>query len=189
MRPAGRGRNGAAAVAAKHEGQGGRRRAARSTLVGMNKPSDSQALAERVVAAMVASDNVSRGLGIHVEEVRPGGVRLRMIVREDMLNAHGLCHGGVLFTLADTAFAFACNNENRSALAVHAAIDFAAAARLGEALIADCGATAGGSRLGVYDSVVTTADGRLVAVFRGTAYRSGHETLAAVGVGEPEAGR
>lgn len=153
----------------------------------MTEPSDPQTLAERVVAAMVASDNVGRGLGIRVEAVRPGGVRLRMTVRDDMLNAHGLCHGGVLFTLADTAFAYACNNENRSALAVHAAIDFAAAARLGEDLVVDCGAAAGGSRLGVYDAVVATAEGRRVAVFRGTAYRSGRDTLAAVGVCEPEA--
>jgi acyl-CoA thioesterase len=143
---------------------------------------DDQACAERVVAAMAAGDGLARWLGVAVEAIAPRRVRLSMTVRDDMLNAHGLCHGGVLFGFADIAFAFACNNENRSALALHAAIDFAAAAKPGETLVAEAAAARQSARFGLYDVRVTAGDGRPVALFRGTAFRVGGETLVALGV-------
>ena len=100
-----------------------------------------QRLAEAVAAGMFALDRVSRGLGIEIVEVRPRFARMRMTVRDDMLNAHGICHGGVIFTLANSAFAYACNSENASSLATHCAIDFIDAARLGEVLVAVAGET------------------------------------------------
>jgi acyl-CoA thioesterase len=134
-------------------------------------------LAEAVAAGMSERDQVSRRLGIVIEQAARQRVRLRMQVSAEMLNAHGLCHGGVLFTLADSAFAFACNSENLSTLALAAQITFLSPARLGEVLIADAKATAGQGRYGVYDVIVTAADGRTVAVFRGTAARVKGETL------------
>ncbi len=148
-----------------------------------------QATAEAVVVAMLAGDGLARWLGAVAEDVAPRRVRLSMTVRDDMLNAHGLCHGGVLFGFADVAFALACNNENRSALALHAAIDFAAAAKPGETLIAEATAARQSARFGLYDVRVTTPDGRPIALFHGTAFRMGGETLAALGVSPADGDR
>jgi acyl-CoA thioesterase len=136
---------------------------------------------------MYARDRVAPGLGLVIEEVRPRYVRVRMRVRDDMLNAHGICHGGIVFTLADCAFAYACNSENRSTLALGCTINFAAAARLGEDLVAEAEAAVQQARIGVYDVTVRGGDGRIVAVFRGQSYRVGGETLAHLeeGKGEP----
>jgi acyl-CoA thioesterase len=145
-----------------------------------------QRLAEAVSAGMFALDRVSRGLGIEIVEIRPRLARMRMTVRDDMLNAHGICHGGVIFTLADSAFAYACNSENASSLATHCAIDFIDAARLGEVLVAVARETVRQSRLGVHDVTVTAGDGRTIAVFRGNSYRVGGETIPGAGSGSPE---
>jgi acyl-CoA thioesterase len=127
---------------------------------------------------MYARDRVAPGFGMVIDQVRPRYARIRMRVRDDMLNAHGICHGGIVFTLADCAFAYACNSENRSTLALGCTINFAAAARLGEELVAVAEASVQHSRIGVYDVTVTGGDGRTVAVFRGQSYRVGGETLA-----------
>ena len=104
-----------------------------------------------------------------------------MTVREDMLNAHAICHGGVIFTLADSAFAYACNSENASSLATRCAVDFISAARLGEELVAVAEEKVRQSRMGVYDVTVTAEDGRVVAVFRGNSYRVRGETIPGIG--------
>ncbi len=140
-----------------------------------------QQVAEAVSAGMYALDNVSRGLGIDIVEVRPHYTRMRMTVRDDMLNAHAICHGGVIFTLADSAFAYACNSENASSLATRCAVDFISAARLGEELIAVAEEKVRQSRMGVYDVTVTAQDGRVVAVFRGNSYRVKGETIPGAG--------
>jgi acyl-CoA thioesterase len=89
-------------------------------------------LARRSAAAMLERDAASRGLGMMVEDVRPGYARLRMLVREDMLNGHDTCHGGYVFMLADSAFAFACNSRDRTTVAAGAAIEFLAPGRAGD---------------------------------------------------------
>ncbi len=146
-----------------------------------NDPETRQKLAEAVSARMFALDNVSRGLGIEIVEVRPHYTRMRMTVREDMLNAHAICHGGVIFTLADSAFAYACNSENASSLATRCSVDFITAARLGETLVAVAEEKVRQSRMGVYDVTVTAQDGRVVAVFRGNSVRVKGETIPGIG--------
>lgn len=131
-----------------------------------------QRLAEAVGRAMWAQDNASRALGMAVEEIAPGYARLTMTVRDDMINGHDLCHGGLIFTLADSAFAFACNARNQVTVAAAAEIHFVSPARKGETLVAEARERAGMGRSGVYDiEVADRASRRLVALFRGRAHR------------------
>jgi acyl-CoA thioesterase len=138
----------------------------------MADKSDEQRLAEAVGREMLAQDEASRALGMVVEEIGPGQARLRMRVRDDMINGHDLCHGGLIFTLADSAFAFACNARNRVTVAAAAEIQFVSPARKGETLVAVARERASSGRTGIYDiEVAEAASGRLVALFRGRAHR------------------
>lgn len=116
---------------------------------------------------MWQADRASRGLGMRLDCAGPGHARLSMTVTETMTNGLGLCHGGLIFALADSAMAFASNQGGDSAVAQHAAVSFLHPARLGETLIADATQRARAGRTGIYDVRVTTADGALVAEFRG----------------------
>ncbi len=129
-------------------------------------------LAEAVGRAMMARDRASQALGMELIKIGPGHARLRMRVRGDMLNGHGTCHGGFLFTLADSAFAFACNAGNEVTVALACQISFVAPAKEGDLLEAEAIQKAGGGRTGVYDVEVRNGQGALVAVFRGNAYRT-----------------
>jgi acyl-CoA thioesterase len=138
----------------------------------MSDDDRSRALAARVGRAMLAQDNASRALGMVLEEIASGRARLRMTVRDDMINGHDICHGGLIFTFADSAFAFACNARNQVTVAAGAEIHFISAASKGETLIAAARERAGSGRTGIYDVEVTeAATGRLVALFRGRAHR------------------
>lgn len=128
---------------------------------------DSQALAEACAAAMWAEDRASQSLGMVIESVGPGRALLTMTVREDMVNGHGLCHGGFVFTLADSACAFACNSGNRVTVLQGARIDLMRPALLGDVLRAEAIEVHRGARSGVYDIAVRRGDGKLVATFRG----------------------
>ena len=129
-------------------------------------------LAGRVGRAMLAQDEASRALGMTLEEIAPGRARMRMVVRADMINGHDICHGGLIFTFADSAFAFACNARNHVTVAAGAEIHFISPASKGETLIAAAHERAGSGRSGIYDVEVTdAATGRLVALFRGRAQR------------------
>lgn len=134
-------------------------------------PVEAQALAERVAAAMWERDRASQGLGMRLGAVGPGRAQLAMVVREDMLNGHAICHGGFIFTLADSAFAFACNSYNLNTVASGCSIDFLAPAHLGDVLTANAQELSASGRTGVYDIIVTNAQGQKVAVFRGKSYR------------------
>ena len=134
-----------------------------------------QALAERVTEALYASDKASQSHGIRIAEVRPGYARLTMLVRGDMVNGHRICHGGMVFTLADSAFAFACNSYNESTVAAAASIDFLAAAHEGDELIAEARELWRTKRNGIYEITVTNQKGARIAFFRGRSYRiDGH---------------
>jgi acyl-CoA thioesterase len=133
---------------------------------------DPQALAEAVRAHMYARDHTAQALGITVEAIGPGFARCRMAVRQDMVNGHGLAHGGLTFTLADAAFAYACNAGNRATVAQGAQISFTAPARLGDELIASAREQSRSGRIGIYDVEVAKADGTVVALFRGTSYET-----------------
>jgi acyl-CoA thioesterase len=133
----------------------------------MKAPDDAQALAEACAAAMWADDHASRAMGMTLEHVAPGAARVAMTVTERMVNGHGMCHGGMIFALADSAFAFACNARNQRAVAAQCSITFLRPAKLGDRLIAAAAMRAAAGRSGIYDISVTTEAGVLVAEFRG----------------------
>ena len=117
---------------------------------------------------MYAMDVASHALNITVSVLRAGHCQAQMVVRDDMLNTQGSCHGGMIFTLADTAFAYACNSENNATVASAASISFLRPARHGERLNAECVERAREKRNGLYDVTVTGDDGHVIAVFQGT---------------------
>jgi acyl-CoA thioesterase len=128
---------------------------------------DPQARADRATAAMWAEDKASRGLGMTIRRVAPGEAELTMTVRPDMTNGHGICHGGFIFTLADSCFAFACNSHGPHTVAQHCAVTFIRPGREGELLTAHARERARSGRSGIYDVTVTGGDGTVVAEFRG----------------------
>jgi acyl-CoA thioesterase len=129
-----------------------------------------QQIAEAVRDGMFANDRASRGLGMAVLAVGPGRATLAMTVRDDMLNGHDICHGGLIATLADSAFAFACNSYDELTVASGFAADFVAPARLGDVLTARGAEATKAGRTGVYDAEVTNQRGERVALFRGRSY-------------------
>jgi acyl-CoA thioesterase len=133
---------------------------------GADANDDPDALARRSAEAMWAGDAASRGLGMVIEEVRPGYARVCMPVADTMINGHDLCHGGFVFSLADTAFAFACNTHGPTTVAAACDVVFVAPARLGDELVAEATERARFGRSGVYDVTVRRGDG-VVAEFRG----------------------
>jgi acyl-CoA thioesterase len=136
---------------------------------------EAQALAERVAASMYARDRASQAMGIRIADVGPGRAELTMTVRPDMLNGHAICHGGFIFSLADSAFAFACNSYNLTTVASGCAIDFIAPAREADVLTAVARERSASGRTGVYDIEVKNQRGEAIAFFRGKSYRiKGH---------------
>ena len=124
-------------------------------------------LAQRCAEAMWREDRASQALGMSLDAVGPGTATLSMTVGDTMINGHEICHGGLIFTLADSAFAFACNAYNKVTVAQHCAITFLAPAKLGDRLTARAQERTRQGRSGIYDIQVTKQDGSLVAEFRG----------------------
>ncbi|OBS31191.1 phenylacetic acid degradation protein PaaD [Tepidimonas fonticaldi] len=141
-------------------------------------PTDPQALAEAVGAAMWSRDHATQALGMRLDAIAPGRAVLSMPVRRDMVNGHAICHGGLIFTLADSAFAYACNSYNHNTVASACHIDFLAPAREGDVLEAEAVERSLAGRTGVYDITVRVRGGRTVALFRGKSYRIGGEVIA-----------
>lgn len=132
-------------------------------------------IARRCADIMWPDDHAARGLGMDIRAVGPGTATLTMVVRQDMVNGHGTCHGGFIFAVADAAFAYACNSFNHRTVAAGVDINFLAPAHLGDVLTAHGHARHQGGRSGVYDIEIANQDGRLIAVFRGRAARiKGH---------------
>ena len=144
---------------------------ARSAGGGVEDDPGAQALAERVAAAMFERDRASQALGRRFAHVAPGAADLTMTVRSDMVNGHAICHGGSIFTLADSTFAFACNSYNHNTVAQGGAIEFLAPAHEGDVLTASGRERSRAGRTGVYDIEVRNQRGETVAVFRGKSYR------------------
>ena len=126
-----------------------------------------QARAEKCAALMFANDAASPGLGMELAAIGPGTATMTMRVRPDMLNGHRICHGGFIFTLADSCFAFACNSYNVNTVAQQNQITYLTPGRAGETLTARATEVSRSGRSGVYDVTVTGEDGRAVALFRG----------------------
>ena len=133
---------------------------------------EAQRLAETCAQRMYAGDRASRALGMTIERIAPGEAALTMAVRADMVNGHDICHGGFIFTLADSAFAFACNTHGLVTVAQAAKIDFVRPAHNGDVLRAVAHEVHRGGRTGVYDVEVRRADGKLIACFRGNSHSS-----------------
>jgi len=129
--------------------------------------------AEEAARRLYATDRASQGLGMTLVEAGPGRARVTMTVRTDMTNGHGICHGGLIFALADSAFAFACNSHGDPTVASGASIEFLAPGRAGDELTAVASEEWRGGRTGIYDAIVTRADGTVLAHFRGRAHRLG----------------
>lgn len=128
---------------------------------------DANELANAVAQRMLADEGTGPAWGIVIEEARAGYARLSMAVRADMLNGHGIVHGGMVFALADTAFAYVCNGRNEKSVAGQASIIFLSSAREGESLVAEGEELASVGRSGVTRVSVRTADGRAIAEFTG----------------------
>ena len=141
-------------------------------------PTDPQALADAVTRAMWSRDRATQGLGMQILSVKPGYALITMPVRGDMVNGHHICHGGFIFTLADSAFAFSCNSYNQNTVASGCSIDFLAPAREGDVLEAEAVERSLSGRTGVYDITVRTQSGKTVALFRGKSYRIKGEVIA-----------
>jgi len=133
----------------------------------------SQQTAEKSAAALYSTDRASQALGMTLAEVAPGFARVTMTVRADMTNGHGICHGGFIFALADSAFAFACNTHGEPTVAAGVSVDFVAPARVGEALSAVARERWRGRRTGLYDIEVTRADATVIAHVRGRSHQLG----------------
>lgn len=131
----------------------------------------SQRLAEAVGRQMYERDRMSKSLGIRLEEIRPGYARMTMHISPDMVNAHGALHGGMSYTLADTAFAYACNSHNHIAVAAGCNIVYPAAGAVGDVLTAEAVERHIAGRNGVYDVTVTNQRGEVLALFRGSSRR------------------
>ena len=128
---------------------------------------NADALADKIAHAMRAAEGTGPAWGIEIEEAREGYARIRMTVTATMLNGHGIAHGGMIFALADTAFAYACNSRNVTSVAAQASVVFLDSAREGEVLIAEAREAALAGRSGVTHVSVRTADGRAIAEFQG----------------------
>lgn len=126
-----------------------------------------KARARKCADVMFAQDSASAGLGMTIDDVTPGGAVLSMSVRAEMLNGHGICHGGFIFTLADSAFAFACNSYNQTTVAQQNQITYLSPGQPEERLTATAREVSRSGRSGIYDVTVTGADDRVVALFRG----------------------
>jgi acyl-CoA thioesterase len=133
--------------------------------------SNPQALAELAGKTMYDRDPASQALGMLLAEIRPGYARMTMPVRADMLNGHQTCHGGYIFMLADSAFAFACNSHNHNTVGAGCTIDYLAPGREGDVLTAEATEQALAGKTGVYDIKVVNQDGRTIALFRGKSHR------------------
>jgi acyl-CoA thioesterase len=127
--------------------------------------------ARTAVQSMYRTDRASQNLGLEILAVAPGTVRVAMAVRPEMVNGHGMCHGGIIFSLADSAFAFACNSHGEPMVAAGASIEFLAPTPEGELLTALATEVSRTARHGIYDVRVTKRSGETVALFRGRSSR------------------
>ena len=136
-------------------------------------------LAKRVVDHMMEHDLFSQWLGIEVLEIKEGFSRIKMTIRKEMVNGFAVVHGGIAFSLADSAFAFACNNRNNLSMALDTSINFTKAVNVGDVLTAEANELHNGKNTGLYHIRITNQHDELVAVFKGLCFRTG-KTLVEV---------
>lgn len=132
----------------------------------------SDTLAKKVVDKMMRDDLFSQWLGIEVLEVKTGYSKIKMTVRTEMINGFGIVHGGVAFSLADSAFAFACNNRNNLSVALDTSINFTKPVHVGDTLTAEAKELHNGRSTGLYHITITNQNDHIVALFKGTCFRT-----------------
>lgn len=143
----------------------------------MEQSSDAINLAQKVVEKMTEHDEFSQWMGVEVLEIKEGYSRIRMTIRKEMLNGFGIVHGGIPFSLADSAFAFACNNRNNLSVALDVTITFTKAVNTGDTLTAEAKEVHNGRSTGVYLISVFNQKDEQVALFKGTCFRTGKSLL------------
>ncbi|MBA4196854.1 MAG: phenylacetic acid degradation protein PaaD [Chitinophaga sp.] len=135
-------------------------------------------LAKQVVEQMMRDDKFSQWLGITVIEIKEGYSKISMIVRDEMMNGLGIVHGGIAFSLADSAFAFACNNRNVLSVALDTSINFTKPVSIGDTLIAEAKEMHNGRSTGLYHITVTNQHNNIVALFKGTCFRTNKTVMS-----------
>ncbi|MBA2922858.1 hydroxyphenylacetyl-CoA thioesterase PaaI [Pseudomonas sp. P7] len=139
---------------------------------------EAMTLASKCAQSLFQRDAASQAMGMRLLSTGPGCARVGMTVRADMLQGHGTCHGGHLFALADSAFAFACNSYNEATVAIGCSVDYIAPARLGDTLTADCTEQSRSGRNGNYDVRIENQQSQLIALFHGKSYKVRGSVLA-----------
>jgi acyl-CoA thioesterase len=134
-------------------------------------------LANTVVTHMMKHDLFSQWLGIDILEIREGYSRIRMTVREEMINGFGIVHGGIAFSLADSAFAFACNNRNNLSVALDTSINFTKPVNVSDVLTAEAKEMHNGKSTGIYHITITNQDNTTIGLFKGTCFRTGKNLI------------
>ena len=145
----------------------------------MSEQKENDVLAQKVVEKMMRDDAFSQWLGISIIEIKEGYAKVQMTLRDEMLNGFGIIHGGIAFSLADSAFAFACNNRNNLSVALDTSITFTKATKPGEVLTAEAKELHNGRSTGLYLITVSNEQGEQVALFKGTCFRTGKTLVEA----------
>ena len=135
-------------------------------------------LAGKVVSHLMKNDLFSQWLGIDVLDIKEGYSKIKMKVRKEMINGFGIVHGGIAFSLADSAFAFACNNRNNLSVALDTSINFTKPVHVGDVLTAEAKEIHNGKSTGLYHISITNQGGHVVAIFKGTCFRTGKNIIA-----------
>ncbi len=135
-------------------------------------------LAHEVVTHMMEHDLFSRWLGIEILEVKEGYSKIKMIVRKEMINGLGIVHGGIAFSLSDSAFAFACNNRNNLSVALDTSINFTKPIHVGDILIAEANEVHNGRSTGLYHITIKNQNDHIVALFKGTCFRTAKKLIS-----------
>jgi acyl-CoA thioesterase len=143
----------------------------------MNSEFEKDQLAKNVVAHMMQKDLFSQWLGIKILEIKEGYSKLQMVVRQEMINGFDIVHGGIAFSLADSAFAFACNNRNNLSVALDTSINFIKAVVPGDVLIAEAKELHNGRSTGLYHITISNQDNKNIAIFKGTCFRTGKKLM------------
>lgn len=133
---------------------------------------------QQVVSHMMENDYFSQWMGVEVLEIKEGYSKIRMAIRKEMANGFGIVHGGLPFSLADSAFAFACNNRNNLSVALDVTITFTKSVHVGDILTAEAKEVHNGRSTGVYLITVTNQKNETVALFKGTCFRTGKELIS-----------
>ena len=138
---------------------------------------DKNQLAQEAVDHLLKNDLFSDWLGIEVMEIKEGYSKIKMLIRPEMINGFGIVHGGITFSLADSAFAFACNNRNNLSVALDTSINFTRPVHVEDVLIAETKEVHNGKSTGLYQVTITNQNSHIVAVFKGTCFRTGKKLV------------